>query len=137
MRYTEGGFIIGDKLFSGISRFFKKTDVLYWVLTLIASVYGCVLIASLQRGGDVNFLRTQIFAVIIGYIAAVIISGIDYKFISKCWWLIAGALANTVLFFTVSIPMADKRQSQKQGYAEYKACTRSLLPIPKRCKRPV
>lgn len=53
------------------------------------------------------------------------------------WWLIAGALANTVLFFTVSIPMADKRQSQKQGYAEYKACTRSLLPIPKRCKRPV
>ena len=48
------------------------------------------------------------------------------------WWLIGGALANTVLFFTVSIPMADKRQSKKPGYAEYKARTRSLLPIPKR-----
>ena len=47
------------------------------------------------------------------------------------WWLIAGALANTVMFFTVSIPMADKRQSAKPGYAEYKAATRSLLPIPK------
>ena len=47
------------------------------------------------------------------------------------WWLIAGALANTVLFFTVSIPLADKRQSAKPGYAEYKASTRSLLPIPK------
>lgn len=47
------------------------------------------------------------------------------------WWLIAGALANTIMFFTVSIPMADKRQSAKPGYAEYKAATRSLLPIPK------
>jgi steroid 5-alpha reductase family enzyme len=47
------------------------------------------------------------------------------------WWLIAGAVANTVLFFTVSIPMADKRQSSKPGYAEYKASTRMLLPIPK------
>ena len=48
------------------------------------------------------------------------------------WWLIAGAAANTLMFFTVSIPMADKRQSAKPGYAEYKASTRSLLPIPKR-----
>ena len=48
------------------------------------------------------------------------------------WWLIAGAVANTILFFTVSIPMADKRQSKKPGYAEYKKSTRSLLPIPKK-----
>ena len=47
------------------------------------------------------------------------------------WWLAAGAVANTILFFTVSIPLADKRQSEKPGYAEYKAGTRSLLPIPK------
>lgn len=47
------------------------------------------------------------------------------------WWLIAGAVANTVLFLTVSIPLADKRQSKKPGYADYKACTRCLLPIPK------
>jgi len=47
------------------------------------------------------------------------------------WWLVAGALANTILFFSVSIPLADKRQSAKPGYAEYKAGTRSLLPIPK------
>ena len=47
------------------------------------------------------------------------------------WWLAAGALANTVMFFTVSIPMADKRQSYKPGYSEYKAQTRSLLPLPR------
>ncbi len=48
------------------------------------------------------------------------------------WYLLAGAFANTIMFFTVSIPLADKRQSQKPGYAEYKAATRSLLPIPKK-----
>ncbi len=47
------------------------------------------------------------------------------------WWLMAGALANTVMFLTVSIPLADKRQSQKPGYEEYRAETRSLLPVPK------
>lgn len=48
------------------------------------------------------------------------------------WWLVFGALANTIMFFTVSIPLADNRQSAKPGYAEYKADTRVLLPIPKK-----
>jgi len=47
------------------------------------------------------------------------------------WYLIGGAVANTVLFFSVSIPMADKRQSRKEGFAEYKKATRMLLPIKK------
>ncbi len=47
------------------------------------------------------------------------------------WWLAAGAACNTLLFLTISIPMADKRQSAKEGYAEYRTATRSLLPIPK------
>lgn len=45
------------------------------------------------------------------------------------WYLISGAVANTVLFFAVSIPMADRRQSRKDGFADYKAQTRALLPI--------
>ena len=47
------------------------------------------------------------------------------------WHLTAGAVANTVLFFAVSIPMADRRQSRKPGFAEYKQQTRMLLPIKK------
>ena len=49
----------------------------------------------------------------------------------SAWYLGAGALANTVLFFSVSIPMADGRQSRKEGFAEYKKQTRMLLPIKK------
>lgn len=47
------------------------------------------------------------------------------------WYLCAGALANTVLFLVVSIPMADNRQSTKPGFTEYKQQTRMLLPIKK------
>ena len=48
------------------------------------------------------------------------------------WYLCAGAAANTVLFLAVSIPMADKRQSAKPGFAQYKKETRALLPLPKK-----
>lgn len=47
------------------------------------------------------------------------------------WYLASGALANTILFFSVSIPMADGRQSRKDGFDEYKKATRMLLPIKK------
>ena len=50
----------------------------------------------------------------------------------SAWYLAASALANTVLFLAVSIPMADGRQSRKAGFDEYKRQTRMLLPIKKR-----
>lgn len=48
------------------------------------------------------------------------------------WYMMIGAVANTLLFLGISIPMADKRQSQKAGFAEYKAQTRMLFPIKKK-----
>ncbi|MBQ8197760.1 MAG: DUF1295 domain-containing protein [Clostridia bacterium] len=47
------------------------------------------------------------------------------------WYLSIGALVNTLMFLVVSIPMADKRQAKKEGFAEYKKQTRILLPIKK------
>ncbi len=47
------------------------------------------------------------------------------------WYLLAGAFANTLLFTFVSIPMAEKRQSKKEGFDIYKKETRILLPIKK------
>ncbi len=49
----------------------------------------------------------------------------------SAWYFLAGAFANTLLFAFVSIPMADKRQSRKDGFNEYKKQTRFLLPIKK------
>ena len=99
-------FII-NRIFSGIADYFRRTDKLLWLITLTASIYGCILIASQQRSGDVNFLRSQLMAVGIGYIAAVIVSLMDYNFIAKCWWLIGGvALALTAAVFFIGIQIA-------------------------------
>jgi len=49
----------------------------------------------------------------------------------SAWWLLIGAAANTALFLTVSIPMADGRQAKKAGFDEYKEQTRMLLPMKK------
>lgn len=50
----------------------------------------------------------------------------------EAFYLIAGAVANTVLFLAVSIPMAENRQARKPGFEDYKAETRVLFPIPKK-----
>ena len=50
------------------------------------------------------------------------------------YYLLAGALVNTIMFLCVSIPMAEKRNSKRIGYAQYKKETRMLLPIYKKVK---
>ncbi len=94
-------------IFSGLREYLKQTDLLFWLMTLMASLYGIALIVSQQRAGNVNFVRTQIFAVILGYIAAVIISMIDYNAIAKLWWLVAVVgLALTIAVFFIGIQVS-------------------------------
>lgn len=52
-------------------------------------------------------------------------------YLLKTWYLIIGAVLNTLLFLCISIPLADKRQAKKEGYLEYKRKTRMLFPIPR------
>lgn len=56
---------------------------------------------------------------------SVVIANLGY------WYLLLGAVLNTLLFLFVSIPLAEGRQSKKEGYEEYKKETRALLPIKK------
>lgn len=51
------------------------------------------------------------------------------------WYLVWGAAANTLLFLCVSVPLADGKQSRKEGFDEYKKQTRMLLPIKKFTKK--
>lgn len=45
------------------------------------------------------------------------------------WYFVFGAALNTLMFLVISIPLAEGRQSRKEGFAEYKKHTRMLLPI--------
>ena len=72
-----------NKFSQSFSDFFRKTDVVLWLLTIAAVVYSLLLISSMQRSGSYNYLRPQLAAVIIGFAAAVVISVADYRFIIK------------------------------------------------------
>ncbi len=48
------------------------------------------------------------------------------------WYLFFGALANTIMFLVVSIPMAEARLETKPGYPRYKKQTHLLLPFKKK-----
>lgn len=91
-------------IFSGIWEYLKNTNKLFWLLTIAASCYGCLLIASVQRSTNYNYLKTQIIAISLGYIGAIILSVMDYKTISKMWYVVGGvALFLTMLVFLVGI----------------------------------
>ena len=60
------------------------------------------------------------------------VSAIGFNF--PYFLLLAGAVANTALFLFVSIPLAEGKQAKKEGYDEYKAQTRALLPFAKKVK---
>ena len=93
-----------------LKNFFTKTDKLLWILTILAVTYSILLINSMQRTSDYNYLRSQIIAVIAGYIFAVIISVIDYEGLLNIWWLFAVVglfLLVIVLFFGINVTGTD------------------------------
>ncbi len=52
---------------------------------------------------------------------------------TEWWWTVVGAAAITAMFVFVSIPWMERRISAtRPGYAEYRAETSVLLPLPKR-----
>jgi steroid 5-alpha reductase family enzyme len=52
---------------------------------------------------------------------------------ARWWWTVAGAVAVTVMFVLVSIPMMERRMlATRPAYAEYRASTPRLFPRPTR-----
>lgn len=99
-----------NKYSESVSDFFRRTDVILWLLTLCAIVYSLLLISSMQRAYEYNFLRSQLAAVIIGVAAALLISVADYRFFIRRWYLAALVglvLAVSVFLFGIRVSGTD------------------------------
>ena len=97
-------------LIKGIKNFFTKTDIILWLLTIVAIIYSVLLISSMQRTSDYNYLQSQIIAIAAGYVGAIVISVIDYNNILRMWWLLAGLglfLMILVLFIGINVAGTD------------------------------
>ncbi len=124
--------------------------VIFLAVSLLAVVLQCV--ADIQmhkfrkdkREGKVKdaFMRRGVWkhSRHPNYLAEIIMWwGVGLSFVCVqplLWWLILGAFMNTLLFLAVSIPMADGKQSKKDGFEEYESHTRALIPIPKPLIKP-
>ena len=99
-----------NKFLHSVTDYLKRTDFLLWLLTIGAVIYSLLLISSMQRSGDYNFLRTQLIAVILGLGVAIIISIADYRFLIRKWYfsaLLAVFLAGLVFLFGIQVTGTD------------------------------
>ncbi len=89
-----------NRMFSSVKEFFKRTDVILWLLTVGSIVYSLMLIASMQRSGSYNYMLTQVAAIVIGFAGAIVISIADYRYIIQKWYIaaIVGAVLATLVF---------------------------------------
>lgn len=99
-----------NKISHSLIDYFKRTDFVLWLLTIFAVIYSLLLISSMQRSGNYNFLRTQLIAVVLGLGASIIISIADYRFLIRKWYfaaLIAVFLAGLVFIFGIQVAGTD------------------------------
>ena len=74
-----------QKVIKGLTKFFTKSDVILWLLTIAASAYSLLLISSMERASDYSYMTPQVLALILGYVAAVVVTLIDYERLCKHW----------------------------------------------------
>ena len=87
-----------------ISDFFRKTDVVLWLLTIAAVVYSMLLISSMQRADTYNYVRPQLAAIVVGMAAAILISFADYRFLIRQWYIaLLVGIAMIILVFIIGI----------------------------------
>lgn len=90
-----------EALLKRLKKFFVNTDKLLWLFTIAATVYSTMLINSMQRSSEYNYLTSQVLAISVGFVIVIILTVVDYKHILNLWWLPAGLslIMLTLVFF--------------------------------------
>ncbi len=99
-----------NSFFHSVADYFKRSDIILWILTVITIIYSFLLISSMQRAGNYSYIKTQVIAVSAGLVLAVIISVTDYRFLIRKWYFaaaIAIILAGLVFAFGMQVTGTD------------------------------
>ena len=116
---------------------FKPLCLVFVILSILAAVFQGIADIQMHRfraSGAGGFIRTGLWKYDRhpNYACEILMWwGIGLASVAALGWqryyLLAGAALNTLMFLFISIPMADKRQSRKPGFEEYKKATRILF----------
>ena len=102
-----------NRLLGRIADFIRETDKLLFLLCLFASSFGCVAVLSATHpSGNLRRFFMQVVAMVLGAVAAGVISTIDYKNMAKFWPLITG-VSLALVFLTFFIGYAPEGTDDK------------------------
>lgn len=92
-------------LISRLADYIREVDKLMFFLCLVTTSFGCVAVLSATRyTGSIKQFAMQFAAMIIGVVAAVVISLFDYKKLLKRWYIIlAVGLIPVLLTFAIGV----------------------------------
>ena len=95
-----------NRFFLHIAAYFRRIDKILWLLMLAIAAFSLLLLKSVSRATATDYFQTQLFVTILGLVAAVALSSIDYEGIASFWLLLAGFsffLMLYTIFFGVSV----------------------------------
>ena len=107
------------------------------VFAIILQTVSDVQMQKYRKNRTGNFIRTGLwkYARYPNYLGEILmwwgVAVFQTVLIPDKFYLMAGALINTLMFLFISIPLADGRQAKKEGFDEYKKETHVLIPIKK------
>lgn len=116
------------KMLRSVGRFIQQTDQLLLLSCVVAAGYGLTLVysATVTSGGTWKDCLMQLVCIVLGIVAALILSRIDYENIALIWPVLAGAVVVLMgLTFTslgYSVPGTDD-----QNWLEIPLGSRSFL----------
>lgn len=116
------------KMLRSVGRFIRQTDQLLLLSCVVAAGYGLTLVysATVTSGGTWKDCLMQLVCIVLGIVAALILSRIDYENIALIWPVLAGAVVVLMgLTFTslgYSVPGTDD-----QNWLEIPLGSRSFL----------
>ncbi len=76
--------------FKRLFNYIKKADIILWILLAAISVYSLLLLRSVDSATGSSYFNTQVFAIALGIVGAVVISLMDYGELANFWYLLAG-----------------------------------------------
>lgn len=78
-----------SKFWNKTKSYFRLTDSIFWSISVSTSIFSLLLLLSVSRTSNIGYFRTQLIAIIIGYIGAFIITKSDYRIIAKHYVIVA------------------------------------------------
>ena len=105
------------RLLGAIADYFRECDKILILLAAAASSYGCLAVYSATNyfGGTRQFI-TQAGAMILGIIAAIVVSGIDYRKLAK-WWPVLAVVSIVPVILTFYVGYAPAGTDDKAWLA--------------------